>query len=394
MKEFAETKLSDNIYKIYIFRFLSSFWLIVPVLIPYYNSAGLAATQVYLVQSVFLAAVFLLEIPSGYLADIIGRKKTMIIGTFFLPSGLLTYYFSSGLSGFIAAELMIAVALSFWSGADSALIYDTLKQLKKQGDYKKIQGRAEMLTRVGDGLASVAGGLAALVSLRLPFIINVITSLIMLPVLFSVIEPARKMMKTGVNHLKQLIDIVVYSMKNDRIRPYIILSGIVNGAGIIGVWAYLLYYGQLGLNTAYNGIFHAMLGFAGGWGAAVAYRAEKKLGPRISLAMLALIALGFCMFGLFKAYFVIPFAFLNSFIWNMSFPIIMDLLNKQVKSEMRATVISVSSMARSVVFVLFSPVFGLIADKYSLSAAFFSLAALFTVVVSWSLFELVRKREI
>jgi MFS family permease len=160
--------LKSNILKMYLFRFFSSFWLIVPVLIPYYKSAGLAATQVYLVQSIFLAVVFLLEIPSGYLADVIGRKKTLIIGTFFLPAGLLVYYFSSSLAGFIAAELMIAVSLSFWSGADSALIYDTLKQLKKQGDYKKIQGWAEMLTRVGDGLASVAGGFLALISLSRP----------------------------------------------------------------------------------------------------------------------------------------------------------------------------------------------------------------------------------
>jgi MFS family permease len=386
--------LKNNIIKMYFFRFFSSFWLIVPVLIPYYKSAGLAATQVFLVQSVFLTAVFLLEIPSGYLADIIGRKKTIIIGTFFLPAGLLTYYFSSSLGGFIAAELMIAVALSFWSGADSALIYDTLKQLKKQGDYKKIQGTAEMLTRVGDGLASVTGGLLALLSLKLPFIINIATSLVMLPVLFTIAEPGRKMMKAGENHAKQLAGIVVYSMTHKKIRPYIILSGIVNGAGIIGVWAYLLYYGQLGLNVAYNGIFHACLGFASGIGAAIAYKVEKKLGVRIALSLLFIIALGFCMFGGFKSYFVIPFAFINGFIWNMSFPIILDLMNRQVKSEMRATVISVSSMARSVVFVVFSPLFGWVTDKYSLSSAFFGLAALFALVTAWSLFELVRNKEI
>jgi predicted MFS family arabinose efflux permease len=224
--------------------------------------------------------------------------------------------------------------------------------------------------------------------------VNLVTSFIMLPVLFSVTEPGRKMMKAGGNHAKQLMDIVIYSVKHNKIRPYIILSGIVNGAGIIGVWAYLLYYGQLGLSVAYNGVFHACLGFASGIGAAIAYKAEKKFGGRISLSFLFIMALGFCMFGGFKSYFVIPFAFVNGFIWNMSYPIILDLMNKQVRSEMRATVISVSSMARSVVFVVFSPLFGWVTDKYSLSAAFFWLAALFTVVTAWSLFSLARAKEL
>jgi MFS family permease len=133
--------LKSNILKMYLFRFLSSFWLIVPVLIPYYKAAGLAATQVYMVQSVFLIAILLLEVPSGYLADVIGRKKTIVIGTFFLPAGLAVYYFSNALPGFILAEILLAAANSFWSGADSALIYDTLKKLEKAGRLQKNTGQ-------------------------------------------------------------------------------------------------------------------------------------------------------------------------------------------------------------------------------------------------------------
>lgn len=386
--------IKSNILKMYLFRFFSSFWLIVPVLIPYYRSAGLAATQVYLVQSIFLIAVLLLEVPSGYMADVIGRKKTMIIGTFFLPAGLAVYYFSNNIWGFACAEILIAVAISCWSGADSALLFDTLKQLKKQDEYKKVQGRAEMITRVGDGLASVTGGLVGLVSIKFPFLINIATGLIMIPIAFSLAEPARKMMKTTGGHVKNLLGIIAYSIRDKKIRPYIILSGLVNGSGIIGVWAYLLFYGQLGLSTGYNGLFHALLGFAGGWGAAIAYKAEKKLGARLAFMLLFTIPLGFCMFGGFKSYFIIPFAFINSFIWNMSYPIILDLLNRQVKSGIRATVISVSSMARSVFFIVISPLFGKITDTYSLSAAFFGLAGLFVMTAAYSVYSLAKNKEI
>jgi hypothetical protein len=251
-----------------------------------------------------------------------------------------------------------------------------------------------MLTRVGDGLASIAGGLLGLLSLKLPFLINIASGLIMIPIAFLFVEPARKIIKAQAGHLKNLFGIVKYCLADGKVRPYVILSGIVNGSGIIGVWAYLLYYGQLGLSVAYNGIFHALLGFAGGWGAAIAYKAEKRLGARLVFALLCIIPSGFCMFGSFKAYFVIPFAFINSFIWNMSNPVILDMLNKQVKSGVRATVISVSSMARSVFFVVVSPLFGKISDTYSLSAAFFGLAGLFIVIAGTSMYELVRKGEL
>jgi len=77
--------LQANLWKLYIYKFLSEFYLLVPILIPYYTANGLNSTQIFTVQAAYALSLLLFEIPSGYLADVIGRKKTMIIGSILLP---------------------------------------------------------------------------------------------------------------------------------------------------------------------------------------------------------------------------------------------------------------------------------------------------------------------
>ena len=126
-----------NFWKIYLYRFLGEFYLIVPILIPFYESNGLTKTQVFTVQASYALAVLLLEIPSGYLADVIGRRKTLILGAIGLPLGLFIYVSSSTFWMFVLAENVIAIANSMRSGCDSAFIYDSLIQMKAESDYTK-----------------------------------------------------------------------------------------------------------------------------------------------------------------------------------------------------------------------------------------------------------------
>ena len=69
-------EIKKNLWRIYLCKFFSSFWLIAPVLVPYFVENGLNATQVFMVEALFWVSMLLFEIPSGYLSDIMGRKKS------------------------------------------------------------------------------------------------------------------------------------------------------------------------------------------------------------------------------------------------------------------------------------------------------------------------------
>ena len=143
------TNIRSNLWKIYAYKLLGEFWMIVPILIPYYQSNSLNKTQIFTIQAAYALSILVMEIPSGYLADIVGRRKTLIIGAVFMPLGIGVYAFTHSFTSFMIAEFIIAIGNSMRSGCDSALVYDTLIQLRKEYEYKKFEGRSFYYARIG-----------------------------------------------------------------------------------------------------------------------------------------------------------------------------------------------------------------------------------------------------
>lgn len=370
--------ISANIWKIYIYKFLSEFYLIAPILIPYYASKQLSSTQIFTIQAFYALSILVFEVPSGYLADVLGRKKTLILGAAAFPVGICIYAFTSSFSSFILAEFILAIANSMRSGCDSALVYDTLLHMQQESEYKKYEGRSAFFTRIGTSLSSVLGGLTALVALGLPFYINIGTGLLMLPVALTLTEPPRKKLPAK-NPFREILRISRFSLIQKHLRLPILWTALIVSTGIIGIWAYFLYYQSLELSVGYFGALFAVFQLSSAWGSAKAHVIEKKLGQNRSLILLLVIGLDFILLGLFPTVFLIPLIFLNAFLWGFSYPLFRDYINRLIQSDIRATVLSVANMMGSLAFVILSPLFGKLVDVFSLSTAFLVLG-LYTVV--------------
>jgi MFS family permease len=372
------TNIRTNLWKIYAFKLLSEFWVIVPILIPYYESNSLNKTQIFTIQAAYALSILILEIPSGYLADIFGRKKALILGAFFMPVGISVYVFTHTFYSFLLAEFIIAFGNSMRSGCDSAIIYDTLIQLKEEDAYKKFEGRSFYYARMGTAVSSISGGLLALLSLRLPFYANMATSALMLPLAFSLIEPYRKKLETA-KPMKDILKISRFSLVHPRLRLLILFGALIASTGTTGVWAYFLYYESVGIDIAYFGIIFALFQLSSAFGARQAHILEKKLGQKRSLYLPLLIAPSFILLGILKTALLIPLIFLNAFLWGSAYPLLLDQMNRLIKSEVRATALSVANMMGSLSFVIVSPLFGKLVDSYSLSSAFIIMGIYFVV---------------
>ncbi|HNX60946.1 MAG TPA: MFS transporter, partial [Spirochaetota bacterium] len=132
--------LNRNVPALFVFSFLGESFFIVPALIPFFHSNGLTTTQIMIVQSVFHVVVLTWEIPSGYIADVIGRKKSMLAGAVFFTAGLGIYSLSSHFILFCVAEAFCGFGWGLRSGADSALLYDSLRYNKKESAYHHLEG--------------------------------------------------------------------------------------------------------------------------------------------------------------------------------------------------------------------------------------------------------------
>ncbi len=382
--------IRSNLWKLYAYKFISEFYLIVPVLIPYYVSHGLNSTQVFTIQATYALAVLLLEVPSGYLADVIGRRATLILGAAFMPLGLAVYAFSDRFSAFILAESLIAVANSMRSGCESALIYDTLLDLKEADEYKKYEGRAILFTRIGTAASAVLGGVAALAFLRLPFLINIATSSLLLPLALSLGEPQR-IKRHARNPFLDILRIARFSFTHGEIRHLIFYAALIGSAGIISVWASFLYYESLGISVGLFGLIFAAFQLSSALGSSRAHVIEKAIGMRKALTLPLLIGVVFLLAGIVRSPAVIPFIILYSFLWGLSFPLFLDLINRRIESDIRATVLSVAMMAGSLTYVILAPLFGRLVDASSLGKAFLVLGVCFLVGMTLVLVSLSRR---
>jgi len=181
----------SNIWKLYLIKISKWFMLFMPYIVPFYTDNGLSMHQVMILQAVYSVSIVALEIPSGYFADVIGRRRTLILGAILGTAGYCIYSFSYGFMGFLLAELILGFGQSFISGADSAMLYDSLLDIKKEKEYIKYEGRMVSFGNMAEASAGIAGGLIALISLRTNFYAQSGMAFIAVPAAILLVEPRR-----------------------------------------------------------------------------------------------------------------------------------------------------------------------------------------------------------
>ena len=151
---------------------------------------------------------------------------------------------------------------------------------------------------------------------------------------------------------------------------------------ITGIWAYFLLYRDLGIRVGWFGILFAVFQLAGALGGSRSHAWSERFGARSSLFLVLLSPLFFIMLGLVSSLWLLPLIPGNAFLWNLAYPVLLERLNQAVGSDVRATVLSLASMAGSVMFIVVSPLFGLLVDALSLGAAFVGLGGFFLLAGS------------
>lgn len=151
-------KLSTKLNLIYLSEFFVYFHLFGGVLIPFFMGwGGLTMTEIMLLQGWFSLCVLLLEIPTGTLADQLGRKRTMLIGLVVWAIGIWIYGSYQSFHVFLIAEIFWALSAALFSGAREALIYDTLVDHKEEKQSEKVFSRFKISHLLGIMISAPIG---------------------------------------------------------------------------------------------------------------------------------------------------------------------------------------------------------------------------------------------
>lgn len=350
-----------------------------PIFVLFLQDNGLSMTQIITLQVMFSIIIVVAEIPSGYLADIISRKISIIIGLLLGFLAYVIYAQSYQFTGFLLAEMILGFGSSFLSGADSALLYDTLGALNREGEYKKYQGFVLSAENFSESIASILGGFLAVISLRLPFYIQALVMLLGLIVALTLKEPERQKVDRSEGNVKTLVKTIRYAMHDHpAVKWLIIYSAIVSASTFSAVWFIQPYFAMVGLPLALFGIVWAAIQFTTGATSLFAYKIENFLGKKVSLICLIFLPFfTYLLLGVFEALWAISFIFIFYIVRGFANPVFKDYVNNLIPSDTRATILSVQGLAMRLIFSIVGPFLGWIADLYSIQHAFFLTGILF-----------------
>jgi MFS family permease len=376
----------DPINRIYLHAFFKDFAFFSAVLVPFFTDWGhISLFQIQVLQSWFSVWVFLLEVPTGAIADLLGRKYSLMIGALLIGIAAIVYGSIPSFSVFLLAEFIFAIGYALNSGADQALLYDTLKSQGREDESKKILGRADAIMLSGMMLAAVMGSfIAASFGLNAPYLFTAVPMLIAFAIAWTIPEPKIHSQSEVLSYLDTIKQGFHTIRHNPIVRTLAFDSVVVSVAAYFVVWFYQPMMTSLGIPIAYFGLAHAVLLGSEILVSSNFARLEKILGEgkaylrnsailvSVSLFLAAIYPHYLTLFGLLV---------IGGGIGYTRATYIASIANKHISSHHRATTLSSIGMLRRLSLIPLSPAMGWVSGV-SLPAALiivsiFPLSSLF-----------------
>ena len=273
-KAFKATLNSMNSFlvKIYTYKFFDDLVLIYPLYAVMFVDNGLTGAQISIVLAVWSLTAFILEIPSGVLADKYSRKHILFFAQITRMIGYACWIFFPSFLGFLIGFVFWGIKSAFTSGTFEALVFDELKQANRDSEYTKTIGRARGLAFVATLLASL--GAAVAIHFGYSFILAIsLVSLSISSISILLLPRAKKVEST---HEKEYFILLkqglTESVRNRVIFKLIVFISIALalGGAIDEYWA--IFGEQVGLTHSAIAIFIGVMSAVQAVASVIAYK--------------------------------------------------------------------------------------------------------------------------
>ncbi|MPZ24232.1 MAG: MFS transporter [Dehalococcoidia bacterium] len=367
-------RLESNIRKMYLFRFFQNFQFWWPIWVLYLTDLrGFSFTQVAVIEGLFFVSMMVVQIPAGVFADRVGRKPVLVVGVLINAAVVFAFGTVDSFWPLFVTYLLWAWGMAIPMSADTALIYDTLRQLKREDEFQRVSGKYNAVFNLAI-LASLLTGapLAAAIGLDVAIQISAIASLVAAGVALTLHEPDYK---TGIFVSRSVIGFLKDTFAAARSSPGMpFLLGLYGfltiGTMVTGVFFQPFLSGH-GVALGDVGYLQAPARVMAVIGALTAVWFSARLGEnRFLFAVAASMSAGFFVLGVWNslgAFFMFLFINMGS---AMALPVILDMLNRRIGSDQRATIMSAALISNALLASAFAPLLGTIADAHSLSVGF------------------------
>lgn len=365
----------NNTQKIALITFFSSLYFYSHVGMLYLQERGLNLLQASSIWSIIVGTIFVAEVPTGVIADRIGRKYSVMMAMALQLLGEVLYLFSRSYWAFALIAMIAGVGFAFSSGAVEALIYDTLKGNEKELQMKKAMGLVGMSHQFAFVLAPIAGGFLVPVYALSRFLFAVFLTAcavgVALLVTLTLKEPG-----SAEQHSKQSSVTILRNgfqqVYTNRLLQWLLLIGVLTAsfAGSL-VTLYQPYFAYLQIESFWMGMAFAAGALLAGLSERYAYKIEALLGPRWGLWLVTILpGVLYVLFALTSNVTLVIFLFVMTYgTTTLKNPLLSAYQNQLIASENRATVLSLINLVASLYVAVMTLVIGWLADV-QLSYAF------------------------
>ncbi len=256
------------------------------------------------------------------------------------------------------------------SGTIEAMTYDTLLELGREKEYRRIAGKQAFLEFNTEAASGIIGGLLGAISLALPLWLTAVPMALAVIMASTLREPARHKLQEH-RHWKAILDASTHALfRHKGLRMVMLTYGLISSLSLMFFWFFQPYQNLVGVPVALFGITHAITVAAGAFAATTVPWFEKRLDDRLLLVIPAMMTvMCFLALGLPPEQFLLAFFLVSRLSWHFVGPLTADLINRMTTSDVRATVLSVRSFFSRLLFVCAAPLAGALADARTIPYA-------------------------
>lgn len=376
---------ASNVNKVVVINFLQRFHLYIHAYALLLTGRGLTLVQISLLESVVIGTIFLMEVPTGILADRIGRKWSIFFATFGLMTAEFLFIFARDFPWYVGISCITGTSFAFASGAVEAMVYDSLPEKGREDAMKRAMGRVNSWGQIAFFISPIIGafiiGDASLDNFIPAIALTSFALFIGCLISLTLKEPVDDWDHEKQSTVQLFRDGISIIVKNPRFRRLALLMIFtVPFTGTLVTTFAPPYLTQNEVTPFLVGVVMSVGHLLGAFTQHYAYKIEKWLGQRTAIAVLILLP-GVMYWILSLVAGPVPTMFVIIFMYgtnDMKAPLFSAYQNALISSRNRATVLSLINMFVSLFVAIFAPLYASLAQQ-SLTLAFMAIGTMIIV---------------
>jgi MFS family permease len=368
-----------TIIKYYLYQATATFGFFWPIFTIFMLDRGLNFTQITLLNSLSAAFIVIGEVPTGYIADRIGHRNSLIISFMLFSASIFGFIFAQTFLEFVLLWIVWSIANTFQSGTGDAWLYDTLKNRMDENQYTRVRGRGGSVNMWVSAATMLTAGALYSIKPTLPFLAGGVLLSLGVPVVLSF--PRNPQHSESSEESFTVVDalpLIRKRLSEPPLRSFILYIALFLGiTTAIDEFIQPITVNAVGLSEVALGPLYA--GFSA-IAAIMSYYTgdiENVLTTRWAIVVIPLITSIVLLMPLLLPAVALPAFFIMKSSKTVISPIASGYINDYTESVGRATILSAASMVYALVRIPLQPFGGWIADFTSPIIAVSSLSTLF-----------------